>query len=357
MKDALGPQALAALDSRGMLALVRSWPEQIRDQSASLAARPWPADVARPAPRLLAVGALGGSAAGAELARGLFERSLPIPFLVVREYEWPAAVGPGTLCVLSSYSGNTEETLALYDQAGERGAARAAVTSGGELARRAERDGVPAVFLPPGLPPRAALGYSLVSLLALLHTLGEGGEGEEAVREAQDILSTGNALYSPETAEAENPAKQLARSLAGRVVVVYTAARFLVGVGLRWKGQINENAKTPAFTNALPELNHNESVGWEALRPVHDRFGVVCLRDAEEHPRAARQMEWTREMLAGEGLAVVEARPRGRSRLARMLSLVQLGDWVSLYLAALAGVDPTPIVKIDALKRSLEATR
>jgi glucose/mannose-6-phosphate isomerase len=194
-------------------------------------------------------------------------------------------------------------------------------------------------------------------LLALLDALGFRTEGEDAALEAEQVLAAGTNLLAPESREAENPAKQLAQALHGRVVVVYTAARLLAGVGLRWKGQINENAKTPAFTNALPELNHNESVGWEALRPWHERFGVVCLRDVEEHPRAARQMEWTRAMLAEEGLAVVEARPSGRSRLARLLSLVQLGDWVSLYLAALAGVDPFPIAKIDALKRSLETTR
>jgi glucose/mannose-6-phosphate isomerase len=172
-----------------------------------------------------------------------------------------------------------------------------------------------------------------------------------------DILDAGNEILAPESPDAENPAKKLAVALHGCVVVAYTAARFLAGVGIRWKGQINENAKTPAFANALPELNHNESVGWEALRPLHERFAVVCLRDREEHPRAARQMEWTRGMLAEEGLTVVEGRSSGTSRLARMVSLVQLGDWVSLYLAALAGVDPYPIVKIDALKRSLEATR
>ena len=231
------------------------------------------------------------------------------------------------------------------------------ITSGGELARRAAADGVAAVFVPPALPPRAALGYSLVSLLELLQALGFQGEGEHAALEAHEVLAAGTSLLAPESPVAENPAKKLAQALQGRVVVVYTAARFLAGVGQRWKGQINENAKTPSFTNVLPELNHNESVGWEALRPWHERFGVVCLRDREEHPRAARQMEWTRAMLAGEGLTVVEATPTGTSRLARLLSLVQLGDWVSLYLAALAGVDPYPITKIDALKRSLETMR
>src|SRR5262249_23801201 len=179
----------------------------------------------------------------------------------------------------------------------------------------------------------------------------------EALTEAEQVLDSGNRRLAPESKEAENPAKRLALALHGRIVVTYTAARFLAGVGLRWKGQVNEKAKTPAFSNALPELNHNERVGWEALRALHDRFGVVCLRDADEHPRAAAQMEWTRAMLEQEGLAVQEARPSGKSRLARLVSLVQLGDWVSLYLAALAGGDTTPIVKIDALKRTFETTR
>lgn len=356
MTDRLGPAAVRAHDSKDMEALVRSWPAQIQEQRAALTRSPWRIPPG-PAPRLIAVGALGGSATAAELVRGLREDSLPVPFLLVREYAWPAAVGPGALCVLSSYSGNTEETLALYDDAGRRGAARAVISSGGEITRRAQADGVPYVSVPSGLPPRAALGYSLVSLLGLLPSLGFEGEGEEALSEAHEVLTSGNRRLAPESPEAENPAKRLALALHGKVVVLYTAARFLAGVGLRWKGQVNENAKTPAFSNALPELNHNESVGWEALRALHDRFGVVCLRDPEEHPRAAAQMEWTRAMLGGEGLCVVEARGEGRSRLARLVSLVQLGDWVSLYLAALAGVDPTPIMKIDALKRTLETTR
>jgi len=355
MSDRLGPAVLRAHDSRAMEALVRSWPEQLRTQRTALAKTPWPKFAT---PRAIAVGALGGSATAAELVKGLVDDRLPVPFHIVREYAWPAAVGPGTLCVLSSYSGNTEETLALYDDALGRGAARAVISSGGEITRRAQADGVPYVSVPSGLPPRAALGYSLVSLLALLPSLGFGGaDDEEALAEAEVVLAEGNRRLAPESPEAENPAKRLALALTGRVVVAYTAARFLAGAALRWKGQVNENAKTPAFSNALPELNHNESVGWEALRAFHDRFGVVCLRDTDEHPRAAAQMEWTRSMLESEGLTVCEARSTGRSRLARLVSLVQLGDWVSLYLAALAGVDPTPITKIDALKRTLETTR
>ena len=354
MSGRLEPAAVAGADPRGMRRLIEAWPEQIAAQRRSLAAEPWTPPPGGPF-RLLALGGLGGSAIGGDLARDAVVDSLATPFLVVRDYQWPAAVGPGALCILSSYSGNTEEVLSLYDAAGRSGAARVALASGGELARRARADGVPCAMLPPGLPPRTALGYSLVSLLDLLNSLGCPGEGQSALEEAQEVLAAGNRRFAPEVSEAENPAKQLALALRGRIVVVYTAERHLSGVGLRWKGQINENAKTPAFHGRLPELNHNETVGWEALRPLHAHFGLVCLRDREEHARVARRMDLTRALVAEEGVAVHEAHSTGRSRLARLLSLVQLGDWVSLYLAVLAGVDPTPVTKIDRLKQALEA--
>ena len=349
----LGPAAVAAADPAGMHRLIGTWPEQLAAQRAALAARPWPGPLSARGCRLLAVGGLGGSAIGADLALGLAEDELAFPACVVRDYQWPAAVGPGALCVLSSYSGGTEEVLALYDEAARRGAARLALTSGGELARRAARDGVACGALPPGLPPRAALGYSLTALLSLLRALGGSLGGPDALDEAQAVLAAGQRRLAPEVPEAENPAKQLALALRGKLVVVYTATRFLAGVGRRWKGQINENAKTPAFHGAVPELNHNESVGWEALRPLHPQLAVVCLRDREEHPRVARRLDLTRAQVAEAGLAAHAAAATGEGRLARVLSLVQLGDWVSLYLAVLAGVDPTPVVPIDRLKQAL----
>ena len=352
----LGPEAVAAADPGGMCRLIAAWPEQIAAQRQALAARPWPEPMPAGPFRLLALGGLGGSAIGGDLARGLAEDELALPFLVVRDYEWPAAVGRGTLCALSSYSGDTEEVLALYDDAGRRGAARVALASGGELARRAARDGVPCATLAPGLPPRAALGYSLVSLLAMLRALGCALGGPAALEEAQQVLAAENRRLAPEVPEAANPAKQLALALHGKIVVVYTATRHLSGVGLRWKGQINENAKTPAFHGAVPELNHNETVGWEALRPLHAHVAVVCLRDREEHPRVARRLDLTRELVAEAGVAAYSAHAAGEGRLARLLSLVQLGDWVSLYLAVLAGVDPMPVAQIDRLKQALEAT-
>jgi glucose/mannose-6-phosphate isomerase len=351
MRPTLAEADVRAADPSGMAAHVAEWPEQIRRQRAALAQTPWPADLARP--RLLAVGGMGGSAMAAELLAALVAPRLPIPMIVVRDYRLPASVGPGALLCLSSYSGNTEETLALHDEAKSRGVACVGIASGGELARRLDAQNAPWRALPAGLPPRAALGYSFVSLALLLEALGDAGEGEAAWSEALDVLEAVNRRSAPTTPESENPAKLLARSLAGKAVCVYAGAGPPAAAARRFKGQINENAKSLAFEPALPEMNHIEIVGWQALADLHARFAAVFLRDEGEHPRVSRRMEITRELVSGEGAETHVVRSNGTSPLARLLSLVHFGDWVSLYMAVLAGIDPTPIAKIDRLKESL----
>jgi glucose/mannose-6-phosphate isomerase len=336
-----------------MADLVRSLPDQLAAQRRQLAETGWPRFEGGRFRQLL-LGGMGGSAIAGDVAFGVAEDDFDLPFRVVRDYRWPGELGARTLCLLSSYSGNTEETLSLYQEAGVRGAERLALSSGGELTSRAIRDGVPYVPLPPGLPPRAALGYSLVSVLALFRSLGWQGAGDSTLDEAQELLTAGNRQLAPEIEEPKNPAKQIAQALFGSVVVIYTPARHLAGVGLRWKGQINENAKQLAFHADLPELNHNEIVGWERLRDLHPRFRVVFPRDLDEHPRVARRIELTRGIMSDEGVESLEVHSRGESRLARVLSLIQLGDWVSVYLAVLGGVDPTYLAKVDQLKKTLE---
>jgi glucose/mannose-6-phosphate isomerase len=341
-----------AIDASGMAGLIAAWPEQLRVQRAALAREPWPK---LPPRTLLALGGMGCSAIAGDLVFALAADRLPFPTLVVRGYAWPRAVGPGALAVLSSYSGATEETLALLDEAERRGVARVGLTTGGPLGERLKAANAAWRGLPAGLPPRAALGYSVVSLARLLEALGDPGEGEGAWQEAVAVLEEGNGLLAPAAPEAGNPAKALARALVGRAVVVHGAVGTLAAVARRWKGQVNENAKTPAFEAALPEMNHNEIVGWQALPDLHARCAAVFLADPGDAPRVARRREVTAEILAEEGLATHVVEARGTSPLARALSLVQFGDWVSFYLAVLAGVDPTPIAKIDRLKRALAA--
>lgn len=339
-----------ARDRSDMAGKIAAWADQLRAQRAALAAAPWPP---APPPRLLAVGGMGGSAIAADLVFALGAGRIPFPTLVCRDYAWPAALGPGDLAVLSSYSGNTEETLALEAAARARGVDRVAMTTGGELARRCDADGVPWRSLPGGLPPRAALGYSVVSLSLLLESRGDPGAGDAAWAEAGAALDALSARCAPGRPEEENPAKQLARAVVGRALCVVGGAGFPAAAARRWKGQLHENAKTLAFDATVPEMNHNEIVGWQALSDLHPRFAVVLLRDVDESPALARRMAVTAAILGDEGVAVHEARGEGSSALSRMLTLVALGDWVSLYLAVLAGVDPTPIEKIDRLKAAL----
>ena len=338
-------------DPDGMWRRIAEWPEQWAAQRRTLESSGWPALAAGDFDQIL-LGGLGGSAIAGDLAFGVLGDDLPLPFRVVRDYLWPGSVGRRALCLLSSYSGNTEETLTLYREARARGARCLVLSSGGRLTEWAERDGVPRVTVPAGLPPRAALGYSLVSVLALFAALGTPGAAA-AWQEAESLLAEGTRRYAPEVPEEENAAKAWARSLAGKLVVVIAPTRPLAGVGLRWKGQINENAKQPAYVADLPEMNHNEIVAWEGAARLGLPACVVFLRDRDEHSRIDRRVQWTRRSLESDGFAVREAVSTGESRLARLLSLVQLGDWISLYLAILEGADPMRLVRIDTLKEQM----
>jgi glucose/mannose-6-phosphate isomerase len=342
-----------AIDRSDMAAKIEGLPGQIRAQRAQLDRDPWPRDLARPS--LLAYGGMGGSAIAADLVFGWAADRLTFPTLVVRDERWPRAVSPGALAVLSSYSGRTEETLALFREARARGVACVGLTTGGPLGEGLSAAGCPWKGLPAGLPPRAAIGYSVVSLARLLEALGDPGEGEPAWEEALAVLDRGNARFAPAIPEPDNPAKGLARDLVGRAVCLYGAAGWPQAVARRVKGQINENAKAPAFELSLPEMNHNEIVGFEALPDLHPRLAAAFVLDAANGPRFATRIAVTRRLLEDEGIGCVDLVPRGSSALARMLSLVQLGDWLSYYLGILAGVDPTPITKIDRLKHALEA--
>ena len=350
MRPTLTEEDVRAIDRADMAGLVAAWPRQVAEQRSALAARPWPRLAP---PSLLAVGGMGGSAIAADLVLSLAAGRLPFAALVCREDRWPAAVGPGTVALLSSYSGNTAETLALYDEAGARGATRLVLSTGGALAARAEADGVPRRGLPGGLPPRAALGYSVASLALLLEALGDPGEGEAAWDEAVSLLGDLAARCAPGRAEAENPAKRLARALVGRAVSVVGTAGPAAAVARRWKGQLHENAKTLAFDAVLPEMNHNEIVGYQALADLHPRLAAVFLAGLAGSPAVAARLEPTRRIVEESGVATHVVEAEGASPLARVLGLVALGDWTSLYLAVLAGVDPTPIEKIDRLKAAL----
>jgi glucose/mannose-6-phosphate isomerase len=341
-------------DSGSMIARIAALATHVEQALERGAAKRWGARGA--APDLLAVGGLGGSAIAADLTANLFADRLPHPLITVREYHWPAFVTRHSMALLCSYSGNTEETLALYRAAGERGVPRAAISSGGQLAKWCARDDVPCTMVPGGSPPRAALFGSWVALTGLLHGLDWIEDPEPAWREAAQTLARGAAAMGENVPEAANPAKRLARALAGRLVFVYAASERLGAVATRVRNQINENAKLLGHSALVPELNHNEIVGWEIPGQVHRMASVLLLRDREDGPELAKRLTLTAEYAAAHGAEVHEWPSSGEGRLARLASLVQLGDYLSFYLALLNGADPTPIASIDEFKRRLAAS-
>jgi glucose/mannose-6-phosphate isomerase len=293
---------------------------------------------------------MGGSAVGARLAQAVLAPALTRPFAIADGYAVPAWVGPQHLVLCSSYSGGTEETLAAYDDALERGAPRIVATTGGALAERARRDGAPVIPLPGGFQPRAAVGYGLVSCLEAAALAGAAPSDRADVEAAAALAGRLAAEWGPDGPE-DGAAKALARRLHGTVPVV-VGAELTAPVAYRWKCQVNENASLPAFASVLPEADHNEVVGWPASKDAGP-FSAVFLEDPGAQPRNALRSELTAE-LAGEGAAVVErVQAQGESRLERLVSLVLLGDLVSLYIAVLAGVEPVDIEPISRLKAAL----
>ena len=340
-----------ARDAGGMAARIAGIPAQIDDALERDAREPWPAPAVRP--DLLAVGAMGGSAMAAEPGGALYRDRLPRPLVVVRDYRWPAFVTPASLVLLASYSGGTGETLALYGAAGVRGVPRLALTTGGTLAEWCRRDGVPMVALPSGSPPRAALFAAWVALTALLERLGWVEGAAEEWRRAGAALRARDATLGPGTPEARNPAKRLARELTGRMPLIYAGPGSPAAVATRMRQQVNENAKMLAHSALVPELNHNEIVGWERPGAPHAAAAVVILRDAEDPPEVATRLALTADYARRQGAAVHEIDGGEGGRLARAAALVQFVDYLSFYLAIARGVDPTPIASIDEFKRRL----
>jgi glucose/mannose-6-phosphate isomerase len=339
------------LDRGGMAERIRDVPLQIEDALERFERSPW--TIPGPAPSLLAVGAMGGSAIAANLCADLYADCLPHPLLAVRDYRWPAWAGPGSLALLASYSGNTEETLALYRDAGARGMARAVLTTGGTLAGWCERDGVPFLRLAAGSPPRAAMYGAWVALTGLLHALGWIEDPREGWRHVIVRLREQEGSLGLHVPERDNPAKRLARALAGRPVAIYAGARMLGAMATRFLQQLNENAKVPGHSALVPELNHNEIVGWEKPGAALRGSAVLILRDSEDDPPVRARLDLTAEYVERQGAAVHTIQSGEGERLVRFAQLARFGDYLSLYLAFVNGVDPTPIASIDAFKRQL----
>ncbi len=343
----LGPEAVAAVDAAGALADIMGLPDQLRDalwrvQSANLT-RQESSDG-------LIIAGMGGSAIGGSLAReALGDRALR-PMVLARGYALPAWTTPETTVLCSSYSGDTEETLAGYEAAGALGARRIVATTGGKLAAAARAEEVPVIPLPGGFQPRSAVAYALVVALEVAALCGAGESIHSEIDVAAAHAERLAARWGPD-GPADSLPKALAHGLNGTAAHVYGAG-LTTPIAYRWKCQINENAKMPAAWAELPELDHNEICGWVGA-PEVGRFSAVFLDDSDLHPRIRQRIELTRGIIAGGVSSSHRVETVGETRVERLVSLVLLGDLVSLYLAVLRGVDPTPVEPIDQLKEAL----
>jgi glucose/mannose-6-phosphate isomerase len=343
------PQAIVDKDTQEMLGHILALPGQVSVAWKLVEGFSAPAEYS--SVDAIVVLGMGGSAIGGDLVRAVVAGELKVPMVVVRDYELPAFVGPSALVIASSHSGETEETLTAFEAALARGAKGLVISTGGTLLKRARTAGLPAIQFDYPSQPRAALGYSATLLLGVLDRLGLVSDKSADVAEAVELLSAMAGELGPEVPEARNPAKQLARFVEGKVAVFYGGA--LAEVARRWKGQLNENAKTWAHFEAFPELDHNAVVGYQDPAGLKERLAVVMLSSDHDHPRTRLRLRVTGELMDRYGIPYRTVAARGKSYLAQVLSAGYVGDFASYYLAALYGVDPTPIEPIVHLKAEL----
>lgn len=291
---------------------------------------------------------MGGSALAGDLFQGYTYDRLKIPMTVVKNYNIPGWVDEHTLLIVSSYSGNTEETLEAMHAGLQAGVVPAVITSGGKLLDLCQSEHIPVVDIPGEIPPRAALAYTFVPIYRFCEQMGLLKDNYNAEMESMtEFLSEQIELYGDYNF---NRALDLAENLDDTLPLIYSDSSILRGVNFRWRQQFMENAKTLAYGNFFPEMTHNEIVGWDQIAHLTGRLSVLILRDAEDSNRVSRRMSITRELIENQAAVFYELKSEGENRLQRMFSLIELGDFTSYYLALIRGVDPTPLTKTDLLK-------
>lgn len=353
MEDWDEVEAVRAVDREDMLGVVASLPEQIEYW---LQRREEVEEVARRlrSPIEVLVTGMGGSGAAGDLLEKLFEDEVKVPILVNKDYEPPASVRSGTLLIAISYSGNTEETLSTYLLARRRGAQAVCIASGGQLSLYAQQRGDPCFQVPGGLQPRASIGYQWTPAALLLHELRLlRSDLPTALQETAEVLRRQNEALGPQVPEAQNPAKQLARALQGKVPLIYGCYGPFAAVAKRAKNMFNENSKIQAFGDVFPELNHNTLQGWEGAPSQNASFAILLLRDPEEPPRIHQRVELSKAIFQQYATVHEVWAPDHPSPVVRAFAVAHQLDFVSVYLAILNGVDPTPVPLIQELKRHL----
>ena len=345
--------AIGRLDTEDVLGAVERFADQCREAwEIGLAATGLPN--AAGVDSILVLG-MGGSGVSGDVVQAVLEERLPVPMRVIKSYgPLPEWVGRNTLVFAVSYSGSTEETIAALEEAHARGCRVVTISSGGPIADMARTDGFAHVTIPPGQQPRASLGYLTLPILGVLVQMGIAPDLQADIDETVEVLSDLGSRCHRKRSRVENPAKDLASKLAGKVAIVYGGFPLGATAAYRFKCDLNEYGKAPAFSHFFPELNHNEIVGWNKLAEVtKESFVLVLLRDPADHERVKIRFEITTGLIRSGFADVVEITAEGNSALARLLSLVLLTQLAAIYVGLANGVDPGPVEVIQGLKAQL----
>ncbi|MEE9166018.1 MAG: bifunctional phosphoglucose/phosphomannose isomerase [Candidatus Neomarinimicrobiota bacterium] len=347
MRGAVLAENFRSIDQDDMFGLIYNFPDQM-DEAMEIGRKIKPHEDYK-SDGGLAIAGMGGSAIAGDMMAFLISLASDIPVTVTRNYRLPPWVDDTNLVILLSYSGNTEETLSCLDDALNRKAKLVGITSGGRLKRRLKGRSDLVITIPPGLPPRASLGYLVIPGLYFLRRIGLVSADVEVSLSAaaENLRFWRNEFSEPHE---KNLAYTIARTIYDSVPVIYGVADETSIVALRWRTQLEENGKMVAFHHSLPEMNHNEIVGFENNPDLLKKMCIIWISDSGDHPRIQRRQELTREIIGNGVKSQISVQSRGETRMERLFYLVYLGDWVSFWVAMLHRTDPTPVVRIDRLK-------
>ena len=351
MGNPIDSQLLKSVDKENMFDVLKNFHNQIKD-AVQIAEKIDVASIDTSEIKNIVVNGLGGSAIGGDFARSYTNYEITVPIFVNRNYSLPSFVNPNTMSIISSYSGNTEETNSTYSEAIKRNSKIICISSGGSVEKTAIANNHLLVKIPGGLQPRCALGYSFFTLIILLSKLGFIKNLSPDIDAVISKIEKKSVLYTDFNSE-ENLAIKLANKLKGKLPIVYSSVDLLDVVNLRWRGQLSENAKILAYGNFYPEMNHNELVGWKLNEDILKKIVVIMLEDGEDNERIKLRMEITSGIMKKYANDVIKLEGEGKNKLERIFDLVYLGDWVSYYLAIMNKINPTPVEAIDFLKNKL----
>ncbi len=304
---------------------------------------------------LVILGTGGGSSVAAGLLRSYLFDELDIPVIINQGYNVPAYVDENSLIFVISHSGNTEETLSAFEQVKSKGAYMLAITAGGLLQDKCAENQIPCFIVPQDIGhPRRVLGYIFIPMLALLSKLGLISDKTHDIQQLISLFSELKQKYGVAVPVKDNPAKQIAMELYGYIPLVYGSLDYYDSVAWRIKNQFGENSKLMAFYNVIPNLHHDEAVGWDMPEDLISKFYLILLRDDElDSHKIKKRKDITAEMLSSRMGKVRQVYAEGPNRLCRMFSLVYLGDFITLYAPIYRGVDPTPVNIINLFKTKM----